>query len=367
MGYIRLVIFLLLYGVFFTYEWTNEYLSYFLLGMACSTALYYLAAPLKHRYYFQYIQFIILHILYIGSSNSIMLFIMLYIHFDSLMDVPFKKYVVQTCILTISIIIQLIYHQNMIIEWGLFLLGIMSFSLLYKQQQLQNEEKTDLYNGLLQEYRQLKRLAYKNEKVARLEERTRIARDIHDSVGHKLTSLLMLIKMKAMNNDDNYKDLFQLAEDSLQETRLAVKALQTEEHEGIGSVVQLIRKLESESHIYIAFTTKKGVLSLTLSNEQNVMLYRMLQEALTNAMKHAYSREVKVILSKTATEDLEFTVKNKVEKKNPIFYGFGLENMKKRMMELGGQLHVYYEDDQFVVRGSFPEKRRKPHAKTIGS
>lgn len=66
----------------------------------------------------------------------------------------------------------------------------------------------------------------------------------------------------------------------------------------------LIRKLEAESHILVQFTIKQGVLSVSLSNEKSVALYRIIQEALTNAMRHAQAREVKIILGKSAKEDI---------------------------------------------------------------
>ena len=177
---------------------------------------------------------------------------------------------------------------------GLF--ALFSVACLYLNRYVdETNEKRELYNELLGEYRSLKRSTLQQEEVVRLEERTRVARDIHDSVGHKLTSLLMQLEMDSMTgNYANIVELKKLARDSLEETRHAVRQLKEEEFTGIQSVLQLIRKLESESHLLVRLVTEKGALSLSLSNAQSITLYRVLQEALTNAMKHGASREIEV-------------------------------------------------------------------------
>lgn len=106
--------------------------------------------------------------------------------------------------------------------------------LLVNQMAIERNEQKEIYDKLKSEYRQLKRLNLRIEEAARIEERTKIARDIHDSVGHRLTALIMKLEILAIQNPDtNYRDLKQMANESLEETREAVKALQTEENEGI--------------------------------------------------------------------------------------------------------------------------------------
>ena len=119
-----------------------------------------------------------------------------------------------------------------------------------------------MYAQLLGEFRLVKRSNLQQENVVRLEERTRIAREIHDSVGHKLTALLMQLEIESLtSNVNNYDNLKELARESLEETRHAVKELRNDEVFGLQSVLHLIRKLESESHLLVRFTTEKGVLS----------------------------------------------------------------------------------------------------------
>lgn len=213
-------------------------------------------------------------------------------------------------------------------------------------------EQQEIYEELLGEYRTLKRLHITAENNARFEERTRISRDIHDSVGHRLTALIMKLEMLRMQEKNPaFDELLVMAKESLEDTRSAVKALQIEESEGIATVVHLIRKLEAESHLLVQFTLKQGVLSVPITNKMSVVLYRVIQEALTNIMRHGDTRDAYITLSKTATDDILFEISNPIRKRKECTMGFGLKNMQERVEEVNGTLRVYQTEDRFVVSG----------------
>jgi len=291
-----------------------------------------------------------------AAGNHASLLLVLYLYVEAVFQLkkqPFRLFAVIH--VSVSILIALFLPNPF--EW-LTAFAIFTFiSVVLNEYIFERKEQRELYEQLLGEYRGLKRISYENERSARLEERTRIARDIHDSVGHKLTALLMQLEMLSIKEKrKEYEELKSLVRESLEETRHAVRALKMDESEGISSVLQLIRKLESESHIMVHFTTKQGVLSARLTNQQNVVLYRVIQEALTNAMRHAQSREVYIILGKNAIGDLEFTIKNRISDAKPFQKGFGLTNMKERVKEAGGSLNIFQTNDEFVVHGTLPIK-----------
>lgn len=217
------------------------------------------------------------------------------------------------------------------------------------------QEKKEMHAQLLGELRRMKRSTMAQENMVRLEERTRIGRDIHDSVGHKLTALLMQLEMDSMQEGaTDYTKLKELARASLEETRFAVRELRSEEVYGLQSVLQLLRKLESESHLLVQFTTEKGILSVPLSNAQSITLYRAIQEALTNAMRHGETKEVAVTIGRSVTGDLQFSVMNHNRNPKSFQEGFGLTQMRARLEEIHGKLHIYQTETQFVIEGSFP-------------
>ena len=68
---------------------------------------------------------------------------------------------------------------------------------------------------------------------------------------------------------------------------------------------------------------KQGILSVPLTNEKSVVLYRVIQEGLTNAMRHAGSREVQVTLGKSAIGAISFEIKNTIYNPKPFTMDLG--------------------------------------------
>lgn len=232
---------------------------------------------------------------------------------------------------------------------SLFLLNIIRNLVSRSKEYEQSNEQ------ILIEYRQLKRMHVTAEEIARTEERTRIAREIHDSVGHQLTALIMKLEILQVENPQpEYIALKSMAHTSLAETRHAVETLQSTEEHGISAVVQLIRKLEAENQLLITFTIKEGILSLPISNEQGIVLYRVIQEALTNVMRHADSKQVHVSIGKSAIHTLTFKITNPIANPRKFTYGFGLKNMQGRVEEVKGKLTIYQTEMMFVIEGMIP-------------
>ncbi|ASN07443.1 sensor histidine kinase [Virgibacillus necropolis] len=334
-------------------------IPYSLLFFTCAFALFFLLSTEK-KLLFLYIGISIVielhHTIVVEaySSFTILLFLFLTIIASFMLS---KNALLTYLVINFLFSITVTYGNELkIIEVVMTTIFIYFLILLVNRMAIERNEQKKIYDKLTGEYRQLKRLNLRTEEATRIEERTKIARDIHDSVGHRLTALIMKLEVLAIQNPDtNYRALKQMANESLEETREAVKALQAEENEGIATVVHLIRKLEAESHVLVQFTMKQGVLSVNLSNEKSIMLYRVIQEALTNAMRHAQAREVHVILGKSANEDISFEVSNQQFKAKNYELGFGLENMKERINQVNGTLHVYQTENQFVVSGTIPQ------------
>ncbi|MEK4248051.1 sensor histidine kinase [Paenibacillus sp. FSL W7-1287] len=222
-----------------------------------------------------------------------------------------------------------------------------------------NMEATDLRNDvLLSEYRAMKRRIVTNEKAARQEERTQIARDIHDSVGHKLTALLMQLEVLRMQADEQLAprvtELKELARESLEETRSAVKSLKQPETGGLTAILNMIRKLEAEQFMRVHFTVQHGALSAPLRASQSFAVYRAVQEALTNLMKHSESKEAFITFEAPGGGIFRFEVVNRLKNKVVVREGFGLRSMRERIEEAGGTLEVVAYPDSFVIRGVMP-------------
>ncbi|MBM7838989.1 signal transduction histidine kinase [Alkalihalobacillus xiaoxiensis] len=240
---------------------------------------------------------------------------------------------------------------SMVVALLVFSFAIFVLRLLEegKQKQIRIEE-------LAYDQRMLKRQLLLEEDAAKQAERTRIARDVHDSVGHQLTALAMQLQIAELKEtgDTSYIiEAKQTARTALEEMRKAVKALEKEEIRGVSMIVRLIRKLEAESQVYISFKTESGALSQFLDDNQSTAVYRFVQEGLTNAMRHAFAKQISVELSIAGGHTYIATVRNEATP-HSFVEGFGLTQLRQRFEELDGTFTTGYQDNYFVMRGAFP-------------
>ncbi len=344
--------------IVFIVQYSSEKILSIFIFTASIGIYFFLSFKNNLRLYICLISLVLLHDLVIDSAENLYLILLiLNIAILGAFRLAKEKFIKLSVIsvLYLSYLCFAINHFQIEIILLLAFLYFLLFQLNHSKQT--NGTRKKLYDELVHEYRQLKRIHVSAEQNIKIMERTRIARDLHDSVGHQLTALIIKLEMLAIQKqDETYRDLKKMALESLEETREAVKALQVQDEEGIAAVVQLIRKLETESNLHIAFTLQQGILSVVLSNTVSVVLYRMIQEALTNAMRHSEKRLIKIIIGKTAIGDIEFCITNEMIEQRRFEYGFGLKNMKQRAEEIGGRLEVQQTDGLFIVRGILPVK-----------
>ncbi|PAF34852.1 histidine kinase [Terribacillus saccharophilus] len=230
-------------------------------------------------------------------------------------------------------------------------------ALLYHQVIHNREKEARMSNeALLEEYRKMKRQLLVEEQQARQDERMLIGHEIHDSVGHKLTALLFQFEAFRLTAAEKDKEtigkLKELAEQSLEETWQAVRSFKQSEVGGLQGVIRLIRKLEIESFMKINFSVKHGAFAAPLTGEQSFAIYRAVQEALTNIMKHSSSREAQVIFEAPGGSIFRFEVVNAATHDRYFQEGYGLKAMRERLEKVGGTLEIEYETHHFLVRGT---------------
>lgn len=108
---------------------------------------------------------------------------------------------------------------------------------------------------------------------------------------------------------------------------------------------------------------KHGALTASLSNTQSVAVYRAVQEALTNAMKHGSEREVKITLEAPGKAVFRFEIENPVRNNIMLQKGFGLKSMQERLEDAGGMLEIFNYKDKFIIRGTFALPAEKEESK----
>jgi len=211
-----------------------------------------------------------------------------------------------------------------------------------------------LINALLTERQSQKRLQQANEtlrqsakeieKLAMDQERSRIARDIHDSLGHSLTALNIQLEsaLKLSDKDPPKAKRFlqsakQLGSQSLQDVRQSVATLRQDPLAGKTleeAVAQLLRNLSEDQLI----TTAQDIsISQPLPADTKIILYRIVQEGLTNVVKHAEASHVHLHLASSQSRVLMLLEDNgKGFDPNKASTGFGLQSMRDRTQSAGG-------------------------------
>jgi DNA-binding NarL/FixJ family response regulator/signal transduction histidine kinase len=238
--------------------------------------------------------------------------------------------------------------QMTVVLWGVTKIGVrfkdyIDYNQTMKQLLQENEQQLQLIhenNKSLAEY------AKQIEQFAILEERNRLARELHDTMGHTLTSMiagLELMKHTKHTQDEvgvNKIDaLLHTARDGLEEVRNHVRIVSKTEPDEELSVS--IRRLASEFaenagiHVQIQIEGK----TQELPTQHRLTLLRCTQETLTNAVRHGKADRIRIRLRYEADEVL-LDIENNGEGTDTIVYGFGLQAMQARIEALKGTLYV---------------------------
>ena len=185
-------------------------------------------------------------------------------------------------------------------------------------------------------------------RAAALDERARIAREMHDVLAHSLSALslnlqgarLMLTRDGASQEAISQVERAQrLAADGLAEARRAVSALREDTVPAARSIADLVTASRLETGTPIEFALAGT--PRNLSGPADATLYRTAQEALSNARKHAAGAPVQVELSYQA-DRVELTVTDD-QGRRPTHGpagGYGLIGMRERAELIGGVLEL---------------------------
>ncbi|MCF6469642.1 sensor histidine kinase [Nonomuraea sp. MG754425] len=221
------------------------------------------------------------------------------------------------------------------------------------------EETGRLLADLEQAHAELARYAARSRDLAVAEERARMARDMHDSVGHYLTVINVGLqnaqRYRTVRPEAAWDEVSQaqtLTLEALTDTRRWVRALKPLRMDGRAGPDALRALAESfgSAGTGVAFTVNGAWPDVDEGRE--LVCYRVVQEGLTNALRHSGARHVEVALDCTA-ERVEVTVSDDGAGAAPgaTANGFGLRGLRERVRGVGGELDVGAGSDAVAGRG----------------
>lgn len=235
---------------------------------------------------------------------------------------------------------------NFIVLFGLsLLLVVLLINALLTERQSQQR--------LQQANQNLRQSAKAIEKLAMDQERSRIAREIHDALGHSLTALNIQLEsaLKLADKDPPRAKNFlkaakRLGSQSLQEVRQSVATLRQDPLEGKSldeAIKSLLADIQQDRSTEAASLTITQTIQLSrpLPSNLNVLLYRIVQEGLTNIVKHADASRVHLqLISSAAIATLTLEDNGKGFDPQQASTGFGLQSMRDRAEAIGGTFTI---------------------------
>jgi two-component system sensor histidine kinase UhpB len=201
------------------------------------------------------------------------------------------------------------------------------------------------FNEMLERLEAERRESAHQALVVQEAERARIARELHDEVGQTLTGVMLQVEgLAAVIPDDLREQLDELREtarDGTEEIRRIARRLRPEALEDLGlqsALSALAARVADQAHLDI---TKHLDSRLTLSQPQELVVYRVAQEALTNVARHAGAEHVELRL---AYDDryAVLCVRDDGRGVQPadLMSSNGIRGMRERAMLIGARLAI---------------------------
>lgn len=192
-----------------------------------------------------------------------------------------------------------------------------------------------------------------------LAERNRLAREIHDVLAHTLSALS--VQLEAVDAVAYSTGAAPALAERLEETRMLVRSGLAEARRAVTALredsLPLVEELDRLCRVTGAHLAVRGD-DRPLTPEASLTLYRVAQEALTNAMKHAPGQATEVAVDFVAGS-VALSVTNRLSRSGsgPLAAsggGFGLQGVRERVLLLGGQVTVGLQDDRWALRATVP-------------
>lgn len=205
-------------------------------------------------------------------------------------------------------------------------------------------------------------------------ERRRISREIHDSVGYTLVNLTMMMEA-AMDLVEPGNDALlallrgarEQAGDGLQDTRRAVRSLRSipDEHAvGLQALQRLVRAFSAATGVEVRMGYAN--MPMTLGQELDRAIYRIVQEGLTNAFRHGRATMIQIDLS-VQDGSAHVVIADNGTGSDAVHEGVGFVGMRERVERLGGTLSFGNLAGGFQVQAHLPIEVRTDHGEDQSS
>ncbi|MFN3165098.1 MAG: sensor histidine kinase [Pseudohongiellaceae bacterium] len=237
-----------------------------------------------------------------------------------------------------------------IVLYALLQLFAISVVQRFIREQRQREETAALNRELLATRELLSQSAAQGERL-------RIARDLHDILGHYMTALILNLEVASHKTDGESRDQ---VDQSLALAKLLLGELRT-----------TVGELRDESHIDLEESVRKLVADIPLPIEVDFSrapriddvevaetLLRCTQEAITNVLRHSAASHCRVTMEDDAGRGFRLQVSDDGAGESDIVAGNGLTGMRERVAALGGELSWHRNNEGFHLQVALASEGR---------
>lgn len=208
-------------------------------------------------------------------------------------------------------------------------------------------ERIQLLNAQLQKANeQLHEFAQEKELMGETKERNRLAREIHDTLGHILTGIsvgidavLVLMDIAPDKAKEQLEGIGDTARRGLQDVRRSVRKLKPDALERMSlnnAIHQMIEDMSKVTNTKIYFVSYMEELKFEADEEE--VIYRIIQESTTNAIRHGKATEIWIRISEK-DEELTIIISDNGCGCEDIKEGFGLKHIRERVELLNGEVN----------------------------
>ncbi|MGN0372153.1 MAG: sensor histidine kinase [Enterocloster sp.] len=279
----------------------------------------------------------------------------------NLMGIRFSMIPLDTFIFCFSTGIQAVIRGTVSVFRSLNLVLFVLYLTMLIQGEYQERERIQTLNDQLEEAnRKLKEYAIEAERNAEMRERNRLAREIHDTLGHALTGIvagidacLMTIDISTDATKKQLERIGDVARQGITDVRRSVKKLRPdalEKKELEEAITGMLENMGAASGAKVMFENQ--VHPFKFHEDEDEVIYRVVQEATTNSVRHGHADRIWITITKE-NEWLTITVKDNGIGCGEVKEGFGLKHMEERLSLLNGTLE-YHGEEGFLLIARIP-------------
>lgn len=227
------------------------------------------------------------------------------------------------------------------------LIFVIVFTTMAIGEEKARKEVERLVSDLEAANQQLREYALQAGELATIRERNRLAREIHDGLGHYLTAIHMQLQAaqavhttvpkQSLKNLETAQDL---TSDALEDVRRSVSALRAADDDSLPLAEQIQKLVDTRQtdELSIIFDIQGDAHPLPYQVEQT--LFRAIQEGLNNASKHSKATAVAVTLDYTHTASINLIISDNGIGSDSYTTGFGLLGLQERLNLLRGEVEI---------------------------